>query len=188
MLKTSDQDVPWQSWLGDFTQALELEIGYGSSRLLYTLARNAPDTKFIGVDKNPFWHEAAVRKMLRARNGISNLTYLNAEGLFFLESHVPSSRLQRLHIYFPSPHPRDERIFSSRFVDEVYRVLIYGGEMRVITDSRNYFNDIARLLNTEGWRYLRWKPLSVPLAEGLLVGTPCEFEYGSKYVLQSIKI
>lgn len=167
--------------------ALELEIGYGSSQLLYDLAVNSPDTKFIGVDKNPVWFHQATFRMRKLRPIISNLIYLNAEGLSFLETYVPSSRLQRLHIYFPSPHPKEARIFSPHFIDEVYRVLIYGGELRVITDSRYYFNDIARLLDSGGWRYLRWSPLSVPLEKGLLVGTPCEFEYGSKYVLQSIK-
>jgi tRNA (guanine-N(7)-)-methyltransferase len=176
----------WQRWLTNPTSSVEIEIGYGSSRLLSELAKRSPDTYFIGVDRNPRWFWQAKRRISK-ESQLPNLVYLLAEGRQFLAEHVPSSRVRRLHIYFPTPHPKVDRMFSPQFIDEVYRVLMEGGDLRIITDIRGYFDDIAALLDDVGWQYRHWTSLGISLPSGLLVGTPCELEFGSRYVLHAIK-
>lgn len=173
-------------WLADRTLPIEIEIGYGNSKLLYELARSAPSTYFVGVDRNRAWFRRVLRLTLNEPS-LPNLLYLEAEGKQFLIESIPSARIQRVHLYFPTPLPKEDRIFSRQFIDEVYRVLIWGGELRVITDVRDYYLHIAELLDEVGWRHTRWTALGIPVPQGLLVGTPCEVEYGSQYVLHAVK-
>ena len=176
----------YRKWIFNPGQAIEVEIGYGSSRLLYDLASSMPETYFIGIDKNSDWFDLAKRRA-RKEGQIQNIQYLHAEGLSFLTTNIPSSRIRCIHLYFPTPYPKEDRILSPKFIDEIYRVLEYGGELRVITDSRDYFYNLAELLEYAGWQYLNWTSLCIPLSKGQLIGTPCEREYGSRYVFRGIK-
>jgi tRNA G46 methylase TrmB len=176
----------WQKWLADPTLVIEIEIGYGTSRLLHSLAKNSPDIRFIGIDRLYDRFFRANYRMLK-KEPLQNVVYLHGDGMAFLIDEVPSSRISRIHIYFPTPVPKEDRIFTRQFIDEIYRVLDDGGELRVITDVRAYFNLIAHYLDDIGWRYCNWIPLGISLPDGLLIGTPCEVEFGSRYMLNAIK-
>ena len=178
-----------RNWFPDPGLPLEIEIGAGKGTFLIQEAAEHPGTNYLGIEwAREFYAYAADR--LR-RRGAPNVRLLNADAAEFLHWRCPDSIARVIHLYFSDPWPKKKhhrrRVVSDRFLEDAWRVLIPGGELRIVTDHDDYWAWMEE-------HFARWiAPTADPSAamlferllfdpprsagEGELVGTNFERKY-----------
>ncbi len=177
-LAYEDGPIDFAALFGN-TRPVELEIGSGKGTFLLHRARARPEVNFLGIEwANAYCHLAADRM---ARWGLSNVRMLRADAAAFVRKRIPDHSLQRIHIYFPDPWPkqrhRKRRLLQRPFVELIYHKLCIGGQLAVVTDHRNYARQIAWVIF--GQRGFATVPLPRMhgAADGEVVGTNFERKY-----------
>ena len=125
-----------------------LEIGFGMGKSLVEMAKNAPETDFIGIEV----HRPGVGACLAeaAEAGISNLRVFEQDALEVLKQNIPDTSLHRLQLFFPDPwhkkrhHKR--RIVQADFVELVRTKLTLGGEFHMATDWQAYAEHMIEVM------------------------------------------
>jgi tRNA (guanine-N7-)-methyltransferase len=157
---------------------VELEIGMGKGTFLTEQAKARPHVNFFGIEwARWFWRSASDR--LR-RNGCLNARTVRAEAGFFLAEFVREASISVLHIYFPDPWPKarhhKRRLIQPKFMPLVQRVLKPGGRLQVVTDHKDYFDQIQATVEGSGLTVIDYnRPGSA--GEGEFVGTNFERKY-----------
>jgi tRNA (guanine-N7-)-methyltransferase len=160
------------------TNPVELEIGMGKGTFLTEQAKARPEINFFGVEwARWFWRYASDR--LR-RSGAKNVRTIRAEASFFLHEFIADATLSVVHIYFPDPWPKarhhKRRLIQPPFVKEILRVLIPGGRVQIVTDHKDYFEQIEQAVRDSTLKVIEYnRPGSA--AEGEFVGTNFERKY-----------
>lgn len=129
-------------------QPLEIEIGVGKGTFLLARARRRPDVNFLGIEYAKSYAAYVAERFCRA--GLENVRIICAEaGQVFREALADSS-VMRVHIYFPDPWPKRRhnrrRLIQPGFIEQVRRVLQPGGQLLLVTDHRDYFQHMQRML------------------------------------------
>ena len=169
--------IDWKELFGN-DHPVELEIGMGKGTFLVEQAKARPGVDFFGIEwARWFWRYASDR--LR-RNGCLNARTVRAEALFFLREYVKDESLSVLHVYFPDPWPKKRhhkrRLIQEPFVQEAERVLKIGGRLQVVTDHRDYFEQIEQVVRGSRLKVIDYnRPGSA--GEGEFVGTNFERKY-----------
>lgn len=180
-------------WPLDRFTPLEIEIGSGTGKYLCRMARKNIDKKYIGIDIN---NELCINAQERIDNlGLSNVSIINAEARRFVTENVRSACIAAVHVYFPTPIPQTigltQRLICRDFLDQIYRILVPGGSIRVATDDVDYFEITYASFRFLPWWLVDWSPPIPVRTKGLLVDTPGEKQYGGAgrqvYVLQALK-
>lgn len=157
---------------------VEMEIGMGKGTFITEQARRRPEVNFFGIEyARWFWRYASDR--LR-RHGCSNARTVRAEAMYFLREFVPADSVSVLHVYFPDPWPKarhhKRRLVQPPFLDEVWRVLVAGGRLQVVTDHAGYWEQIETVVRGSRLVVSDYeRPGSA--AEGEVVGTNFERKY-----------
>lgn len=161
------------------TNPVELEIGSGKGTFLTREATTRPDVNFFGIEwANWFYRYAADR--LR-RNNCLNARMVRADANFFIREFVPDESISVLHIYFPDPWPKTKhnrrRTVQEAFVPVIKRILKPGGEIRVVTDHKGYWEEnIQPVITNSGLELIDYaRPGSA--GEDETVGTNFERKY-----------
>lgn len=169
--------LDWAALFGN-DHPVELEIGMGKGTFLTEQAKGRPEVNFFGIEwARWFWRSASDR--LR-RNGCVNARTVRAEAGFFLAEFVPEASLSVLHIYFPDPWPKSRhhkrRLIQPKFMPLVQRVLAPGGRLQIVTDHKEYFEQIEATVQGSGLKVIDYnRPGSA--GEGEFVGTNFERKY-----------
>lgn len=171
---------------------VEMEIGMGKGTFLTEQARSRPDTNFIGIEyARWFWRYASDR--LR-RHGCLNARTARAEAMFFLREFVPDASLSVMHVYFPDPWPKKRhhkrRLVQPPFMEQLQRVLVRGGRLRIVTDHREYFEQMEQVIPASTLKVIEYtRPGSA--GESEFVGTNFERKYRREgrpfYAIAAIK-
>lgn len=118
---------------------LTLEIGFGMGDSLFEMAKNAPETNFVGIEV----HEPGIGRLtaLADEAGLTNLKVINGDAIALLEN-LPDQHLDTVQLYFPDPWQK-KRHYKRRFVThdrmaKVARVLNSGGKFHAATDWEHY--------------------------------------------------
>lgn len=170
--------LDWAVLFGN-ANPVELEIGMGKGTFLNDQAVSRKDTNFFGIEwANWFWRYASDRMR---RNRCDNARTIRAEASFFLTEFVPADSISVLHIYFPDPWPKARhnrrRLIQPKFVPLIHRVLKPGGELRVVTDHKGYWEEnIAPTVKASGLTLTDYRPPG-SAHEGEFVGTNFERKY-----------
>jgi tRNA (guanine-N7-)-methyltransferase len=130
-------------------QPLEVELGCGDASFLLELARQHPETNFIGIERLLGRITKLDRKGRRA--GLSNLRGVRIESSYFLQYLLPPRSASAIHIYFPDPWPK-KRHQKNRLINESFPALACaalapGGKVYLRTDNAPYFSQMTEVFN-----------------------------------------
>lgn len=117
-----------------------LEIGFGNGQTLLTMAAQAPDTNFIGIEV----HRPGIGALLAgiAQQQLPNIRVLQADAVEILKNNIPDHSLSAVYLFFPDPwhkkrhHKR--RIVQPKFVTLLQQKLQSGGLFHMATDWQEY--------------------------------------------------
>ena len=156
---------------------VEVEVGPGKGGFLLGRASACPKVNFLGIE----WvHAYAAYVADRAyRASLSNVRAICADAADFFRTSLPDTSVSRIHIYFPDPWPkrrhRRRRLITNCFVAQVCRVLVGAGQLAIVTDDADYFEQIQQVVAlNEGLDEIPFEPC--PRADGL-VGSNFEKKY-----------
>jgi tRNA (guanine-N7-)-methyltransferase len=120
-------------------RALWLEIGFGGGEHLAAQAAAHPDIGFIGSEV--FLNGVAGLLKHVSENGARNVRVFNDDVRRFLPC-LPDASLSRIFLLFPDPWPKTRhakrRLVSTAMLNELARLLVDGGELRIASDHPVY--------------------------------------------------
>ncbi|GMV24799.1 MAG: hypothetical protein AMXMBFR58_08300 [Phycisphaerae bacterium] len=174
-----------RSWFPAPAAPLEIEIGCGKGTFILNEARDRPGTNFLGFEWEYEFFAYACDRIRRA--GITNVRMVHADAVEFLRWRCPSAVAQVVHLYFSDPWPKTRhhkrRVVQEPFLRECRRVLVAGGELRIVTDHSEYWEwmqpRIDRVTAPSGDPLFERRPFTPPASAGTgeLVGTNFERKY-----------
>jgi len=157
---------------------VEIEIGTGKGTFLLARAAARPELNLLGIEWARTYCAYAADRVRRA--GLSNVRMLRTEAGAFFRGALADASIWRVHVYFPDPWPKRKhhrrRLIQAAFLRDVRRVLRPGGQFLLVTDHREYFAHIRRVLaGATGFARIGWPSMSDERGE--LVGTNFERKY-----------
>ncbi len=176
-----------RTWFPDPALPLEIEFGSGKGTFLVQQGALQPDTNFLGLEWAGEFFTYAADRVRRA--GLENVRMWRGDGVELFRWRMPSAIARVVHLYFPDPWPKTrhhkKRTVRDEFLKECHRVLVPGGELRVVTDHPAYWDwmedHFARWCDpggVEGIRFIRGAFETVESAEsGEMVGSNFERKY-----------
>ncbi len=159
-------------------QPVEIEIGVGKGTFLMDRAKRRPDVNFLGIE---YAKSYAVYVADRARRAeFENVRMLCADASGVFRKALADASVMRVHIYFPDPWPKRRhnfrRLVQPAFIDQVQRVVRPGGQLLLVTDHRDYFEQMQRTMNNRpGWAVTEYPNLHED--SPYVVGTNFERKY-----------
>ncbi|MDX2131985.1 MAG: hypothetical protein SFY69_08035 [Planctomycetota bacterium] len=125
-----------RAWFPSPAAPFEIEIGSGKGTFLLGEAVAHPSTNYLGIEwAREFYLYSADRVRRRI---LSNVRMLHTDATEFLRWRVPDSIVRTIHLYYSDPWPKSRhhknRVVQDRFLADAWRVLVPGGELRLVTD------------------------------------------------------
>lgn len=131
-------------------QPLELEVGCGTGDFLCALAARTPHVNYIGVDDSLKSLYRAVEQA--AALSLANITFIKSNIKLLYPLLVPDS-LPAIYLHYPVPiltaKERRRGVLSAAFMDAVYRTLVPGGYLSLITDEVRVLHDVLALIRND---------------------------------------
>jgi tRNA (guanine-N7-)-methyltransferase len=133
---------------------VHIEIGSGKGTFLLKQAGARPEDNFLGIEWASKYYRHAVDRI--GRWGLTNVRIIRTDAAVFLADFIPDSSVDFFHIYFPDPWPK-KRHHKRRFIrpanlEHLIRCLKTGGQLKIATDHKEYFEVIQKLINNEDKR------------------------------------
>lgn len=129
-----------REWFPDPSLPFEIEVGSGKGTFLVQEAGNHPHN-FLGIEWAREYADYAADRV--RRHGLTNVRVLHTDAGEFLHWRTPDAIASVIHLYFPDPWPKTRhhrrRMFQDRFLADARRILLPGGELRVVTDHEDYW-------------------------------------------------
>ncbi len=129
----------WQAVFG--RQApLVVEVGFGNGHSLAEMARQNPDTNFVGIEL----FGKGILKLTRRleRDGIDNVRVVKGEAVACLTDMFTVGELDAIHVNFPDPWPKrrhhKRRLVAAPFVELLHGRVRPGGRVHLATDFTCY--------------------------------------------------
>lgn len=142
-----------------------LEIGFGMGQSLCTMAEQAPEQDFIGIEV----HKPGVGALitLLQEKQVTNVRVFNCDAIEVLNNSIADNSLDRLLLFFPDPwhkarhHKR--RIVQPEFAALIRRKLKLGGIFHMATDWQPYAEHMLEVMQqAEGYSNLAQDNTYVP--------------------------
>lgn len=174
-------------WFAESGRRFELEIGSGKGGFLLAQARAHPETNLLGIECEGEFYGYAADRVRRA--GLTNVRMLHADATEFVRWRVPDGIVSVIHLYFSDPWPKKRhykrRVIQDRFLQEAHRVLVRGGELRVVTDHDELWEwdleHFGRVTAPAERPLFELRPFTPPawVSEGRLVDTNYERKFAA---------
>ncbi|MBL7004913.1 MAG: tRNA (guanosine(46)-N7)-methyltransferase TrmB [Gammaproteobacteria bacterium] len=131
---------------------LKVEIGFGNGDSLIEMAKNDPDSQYIGIEV----HTPGIGRILKniADLGLTNLKVMSHDAMEILRDMLPSRCLSRVFLFFPDPWHKarhnKRRIVNQKFRDLLALKLLPKGVIHMATDWQDYADHMVdEFLNDE---------------------------------------
>ncbi|MGK0272739.1 MAG: tRNA (guanine-N7-)-methyltransferase [Cocleimonas sp.] len=125
-----------------------LEIGFGDGVSLATMAANAPEKNFIGIEV----HRPGVGRILHLveENNLTNLRVMDDDAVEIIKNRIPDGSLDRVQLFFPDPWHKKRhnkrRIVQDGFVTLISSKLKSKGVFHLATDWEPYAEHMADVM------------------------------------------
>ncbi len=125
-----------------------LEIGFGDGVSLATMAENAPDKNFIGIEV----HKPGVGRLLHLidEKKLTNVRVMDDDAVQIIKNRIPKACLDRVQLFFPDPWHKKRhnkrRIVQDDFVSLIASRLKPGGIFHLATDWEPYAEHMEELM------------------------------------------
>ncbi|PIE45367.1 MAG: tRNA (guanosine(46)-N7)-methyltransferase TrmB [Gammaproteobacteria bacterium] len=136
------------SLFGHFDRVV-LEIGFGNGETLVEMAKQAPNTLFIGAEV----HKPGVGRalMLAKENGLNNLRVIEHDAVEFIDTMLPEHCIDRVQIFFPDPWHKKRhfkrRLIQPAFCRKLQRIMKAKGILHVATDWLPYAEHCVEVID-----------------------------------------
>ena len=158
-----------------------LEIGCGKGGFAFKIAEKYPEINFIAVEKISNVIIEACEKADREKP--KNLRFMNVAAenlLYYLGEHSISVIFLNFSCPYPKYTYRNRRLTYFRYLDIYKKLLIKGGEIRLKTDNRGFFEFSLQSLSENGFIL---KNITLDLHAGDLTDN-IETEYEKMFVAE----
>lgn len=152
---------------------LVVEIGFGMGKSFVQMAKDDPNSNYLGIEVHPPGVGAAM--MLVEQEGLTNVKIIKYDAFEILTKCIAKESIDILQIFFPDPWPKarhhKRRLINDDFIAMVCPLLKIGGKFRMATDWENYAEQMLDcMLRAEGFENLSedntyiprpsWRPLT----------------------------
>jgi tRNA (guanine-N7-)-methyltransferase len=130
------------------TAPLTLEIGFGNGASLATMARQDPESDYVGIEV----HRPGVGHLLKQieANGLENVRIYCHDAVEILGHCIDDHSLDRVLLFFPDPWHKKKhhkrRIVQPPFVNLLSRKLKRGGIFHMATDWQAYAEHMLEVM------------------------------------------
>jgi len=132
--------LPWKTFFPESSR-LHLEIGFGLGDFLVRQALEHPRWGLVGIETGWMSIRRTLRKIALAK--VLNVRLLRLDARVALERLFEEGSITSLDSLFPCPWPKKRhskyRLFSTDFVGLLNTRLVSGGNIRIVTDHKDYF-------------------------------------------------
>ena len=155
--------LAYQAAAIDFTESfgrsapLVLEIGFGMGHSLVEMAKQDPESDYIGIEVHGPGIGACL--MDAEEQEVTNLRVIQHDAVEVLENSIADGSLSKVQIFFPDPwhkkrhHKR--RLIRPEFVQLLHKKLMTGGILHLATDWENYAEHMLEVMGSAtGWENL----------------------------------
>jgi tRNA (guanine-N7-)-methyltransferase len=170
-------------WFAHPERRFEMEIGSGKGTFLVQQAALRTDVNYLGIERaGEFFRYAADRVR---RHGLDNVRLLLGDATEFVRYRCPDAVVSVIHLYFSDPWPKKRhhkrRVVQDRSLADFHRVLVAGGELRLVTDHPDLWAWYETHAAAAGTLFER-RPFEAPESAdtGELVGTNYERKFAEE--------
>jgi len=141
--KILNPPIDW-NLIKNYTDKLIVEIGFGGGEFLAEMAKDNPQSLFVGFETSLTACERAQKKFFK--NNLSNILIVNNDARFCLRELFNDNSVDRIIVNFPCPWPKkkheNRRIFVEDFRNTLAAVLKTGGTLELATDVEWYAQEV----------------------------------------------
>lgn len=130
-----------------------LEIGSGKGQFLVNMAKNHPDTFFIGMERNVTCTGFTAKKLVEGEVTNAKLVYADAGQVL---PSIEAESVEGIFLNFSDPWPKKRhakrRLTSDSFLGQYYRILKRGGKLIFKTDNYDLFTYSLEILENSTFK------------------------------------
>lgn len=130
-----------------------LEIGSGKGQFLVNMAKNHPDTFFIGMERNVTCAGFTAKKLVEGEITNAKLVYADAGQVL---PSINAESVEGIFLNFSDPWPKKRhakrRLTSDSFLGQYYRILKRGGKLIFKTDNYDLFTYSLEILENSTFK------------------------------------
>ena len=132
---------------------IEIEIGMGKGKFIMELAKNNPQTNYLGIERYPSVLLRAIAK--REDLNLSNIYFLCMDARTLTEVFA-LEEVSRIYLNFSDPWPKDRhakrRLTSPEFMKVYDQILKRDGVIEFKTDNQKLFAYSLESIPAAGWK------------------------------------
>jgi tRNA (guanine-N7-)-methyltransferase len=132
---------------------LDLEIGCGVGWHPIRYAKENPDRYLVAIEHTRTRFQAFERRLsshAAKQVAIPNLMAVHADAIEWVTHALSPASVQRIFLLYPNPYPKkadqNKRWHAMPFMERLLDVLAEGGELRLATNERFYFEEAREYL------------------------------------------
>ncbi len=130
-----------------------LEIGSGKGQFLVNMAKNHPDTFFIGMERNVTCAGFTAKKLVEGEITNAKLVYADAGQVL---PSIEAESVEGIFLNFSDPWPKKRhakrRLTSDSFLGQYYRILKRGAKLIFKTDNYDLFTYSLEILENSTFK------------------------------------
>lgn len=142
----------WREIFGN-DHPVQIEIGMGKGRFIYTMAALHPEINYVGIEKYSSVLLRAIQKM--EEEELPNLKFIRMDAEDIAKV-FGKEEVDRIYLNFSDPWPKDRhakrRLPSREFLARYDVILKKDGIIEFKTDNRALFDFAVEELEPAGWR------------------------------------
>ena len=111
-----------------------------------------PDTNFLGLEIDRKYVMYTANRL--AKRQLPNVKVACTDARYFFRDLVLAGSVQTVHVFFPilwwKHKHRKRRLFTDEFAAETARILHPDGKLHLVTDVKEYFEEILAMIAGQG--------------------------------------